>query len=124
MLCSLPVKAWILLVILETFGFRPSIQHPARSSTALAKVSTSYMPARLATTLSLTSNNSRVVRNNRPRAGLARIVWHQPRRVQQALMVLEEVHSVNITTILLEHNSHTKVRPREEGVLLICSGDF
>ena len=124
MLCSLLVKAWTHLVTLVTFGFRPSIQRPARLSTVLAKVLISYMPTRLATTLSLTSNNLRVARNTRLRVDLARIVWHRPRPVQQASMVLEEVRSVSLVTILLEHNSHTKARRREEGVSLICSGDF
>lgn len=124
MLCSLRVKAWIHSVTLVSFGFRLSIQHPALSSTALAKVSTSYMPTRLATTLFSTSNNLQVVPNNRPKVDLARIVWHQPRPVQQALMVLAEVHSVNLTTIRLEHNKLIKARRREEGVSLIYSRDF
>ena len=123
MLCSLPVKAWIPLATQVTFGSRPSIQHPERSSTALAKVSTSYMLARLATIHSSISNNLQVARNNTLRVGLARIIWHLPRLVPQALMCLEEVHSVSTTTILLEHNSHTKARRRGEEVSLIYSGD-
>ena len=121
---SLPVKAWIHLVILVTFGFHLSIQHPALSSTALAKVLTSYMSTRRATTPFSTSNSLLVVRSNRPKVDLAKVVWHQPRPGQQALMVLAEVHSVNLTTIRLEHNKHTKARRREEGVSLICSRDF